>query len=490
VSRIETNTATGRGLSAALTVLACAQLITALDFNIVYVALPEIGAQLGFSSQFLQWVFSAYSIMFGGFLLLGGRAADRFGRRRMFILGLALYAMSSLLGGLAHSPIAIIAARAIQGLGGALLFPATVSLINTLFEEGPKRNRALGIWSLAGSAGLTLGSIVGGILVGSLGWPFVFFVNVPIALAVGLGALKAIPRDSPIFRREGFDLLGAVTSTGGVTSLVLLLVQAPQWGWTSRPVVLGAAAVVVLLGLFVLIESRSANPIMPLRLLTNGGLAVAMALTFLFMGTFMALPYFSTELFQRVYRFSPLMTGFAFLVPCFAIAVGTQIGGRLAARFGVRPLLLLGLTVGAIGATLVAVNITPGGSYGHLVPGLLIFGLGQGTAWTPMWIAASAGIAESEQGIASGMASTTLWVGGATGLAILVIIANLSTNSSVTDPTVVLVLSIRSAIFAIAAGIAASLPIAFFAGNTTVSGPQFTTHAATTPRPRNNKEKS
>jgi EmrB/QacA subfamily drug resistance transporter len=469
VSRIEENAATsGQGLGLALTVLACAQLVTALDFNIVYVALPEIGEQLGFSPQSLQWVFSAYLVMFGGFLLLGGRAADLLGRRRMFILGLALYAISSLFGGLAHSPLAIIAVRAIQGLGGAVLFPATVSQINTLFEEGPKRNRALGLWSLAGSTGLTLGSIVGGVLVGSLGWPSVFFVNVPIALAMGLGALKAIPRDEPIFRRKGFDLPGAMTSTGGVTLLVFTLAQAPEWGWLSWRVALCAAAVIILLGLFFLIESRSANPLMPLRLVTHGGLAAPMALTFLFMGTFMALPYFTTELFQRVYRFSPLTTGFAFLVPCAAIAVGTQIGGRLAARVGVRPLLLLGLAIGGIGAALVAVNVTPGGSYSHLVPGLLFFGLGQGIAWTPMWIAASAGIEETEQGIASGMASTSLWIGGATGLAILVVLASLPTDSGVTDPSVAIVLSIRSAIFAIAAGIAVSLPIAFFAGRAAI----------------------
>jgi MFS family permease len=406
--------------------------------------------------------------MFGGFLLLGGRAADLFGRRRMFILGLALYASSSLLGGLAQSPLAIIAARAIQGVGGAILFPATVSLVSTLFEEGPKRNRALGLWSLAGSSGLTLGSIVGGVLVGTLGWPSVFFVNVPIALAVCLGALKFIPRDEPTSKREGFDLPGAMTSTAGVTLLVFTLVQAPEWGWASRPVLFGGAAVIALLGLFVLIESRSATPIMPLRLVTRGGLASAMALTFLFMGTFVALPYFTTELFQRVYRLSPLVTGFAFLVPCAAIAVGTQIGGRLAARVGVRPLLLLGLAVGAVGAALIALNVTPGGDYSHLVPGLLVFGLGQGTAWTPMWIAASAGIAETEQGVASGMASTTLWIGGATGLAILVVLAGLSANGGVTDPTVALVLSIRTAIFAIAAGIAASLPIAFLTGRAAV----------------------
>jgi MFS family permease len=263
-------------LGLALAALACAQLVTALDFNIVYVALPEIGLRLGFSPQSQQWVFSAYSMMFGGFLLLGGRAAGLFGRRRMLILGLTLYAASSLLGGLAGSSSAMIAARAIQGIGGAILFPATVSLINTLFKEGPERNRALGLWSLAGSSGLTLGSIVGGLLVGTLGWPSVFFVNVPIAILVGLGALIAIPRDPPSSDKTDLGLPGAVTSTVGVTLLVLTLVQAPEWGGTSAWTLMGAVTAVVLLGVFVLIEARTVHPAMPLDLLGRGSLAPAM----------------------------------------------------------------------------------------------------------------------------------------------------------------------------------------------------------------------
>jgi MFS family permease len=463
------HTGTSRaGRNLALAVLACAQLVTALDFNIVYVALPDIGLRLGFSPQSLQWVFSAYSVMFGGFLLLGGRAADLFGRRRMFVLGLALYAVSSLFGGLAGSPFAIIAARAIQGIGGAVLFPATVSLINTLFEEGPERNRALGLWSLAGSSGLTLGSIVGGVLVGTLGWPSVFFVNVPIAILVGIGALRAIPRDPPTIVHGPFDVLGAAVSTAGVTLLVFTLVQAPEWGWTSLGVLIGASIAIMLLGIFVLIESHAPSPVMPLHLVTQGRLAPVMILTFMFMGTFMALPYFTTELFQRVYLFSPIETGFAFLVPCLAIAAGTQIGSRLAHRVGARSLLAAGLTVGAIGATLVAIKITPGGHYSALVPGFIIFGLGQGTAWPPMWIAAAAGIRSQDQGIASGIASTTLWIGGATGLAILVFIADPSSGSAFgSDAAFALGHSVRTAIFAIAAGIALSLPVALFADRST-----------------------
>ena len=328
--------------------------------------------------------------------------------------------------------------------------------------KGRDRNRALGLWSLAGSSGLTLGSIVGGLLVGTLGWPSVFFVNVPIAILVGLGALSAIPRDPPASGTTGLDLPGAVVSTAGVTLLVLTLVHAPEWGWTSAWTLIGCMTAVVLLGVFVLIEAQAVHPIMPLNLLGRGSLAPAMLLTFLFMGTFMALPYFTTELFQRVYLFSPLETGLAFLVPCLAVAAGTQIGSRLAARVGVRTLLALGLAVGAIGATFVALSITPGGGYPALIPGLIIFGLGQGSAWPPMWIAAAAGIPSHEQGIASGMASTTLWIGGATGLAILVVIAGHPSGDGASgDIALTLLRSSRTAILAIAAGIALSLPVAF-----------------------------
>ena len=388
----------------------------------------------------------------------------------MFVLGLALYAGSSLLGGLAGSPLTMIAARAAQGIGGAALFPATVSLINTLFEEGPQRNRALALWSLAGSSGLALGSIVGGLLVGTLG----FFVNVPITFLVGLGAFRAIPRDPTVSRRAGFDLPGALVATGGVTLLVLTLVKLPEWGWTSVPALV---CVLSLLGMFIRIEAFSPHPIMPLRLLAQGHLARAMILTFLFMGTFMALPFFTTELFQRIYRFRPLETGFAFLVPCIAIAIGTQIGGRLASRVGVRPLLLLGLSIGALGAAMVAANITPDGRYTALVPGLIIFGLGQGTTWTPMWITAAAGIPADDQGIASGMASTTLWIGGATGLAILVVIAGAPSGTAIgANETLALVSYVRTAIFAIAAGIALSLPVALLTGRAAAGQATITPH--------------
>ncbi|MBB0242961.1 MFS transporter [Streptomyces alkaliphilus] len=408
----------------ALAVLAFAQLIISLDFNIVYVALPEIGSELGFSEQSLQWVVSAYAVAFGGFLLLGGRCSDLLGRRNMFILALALYALSSLVGGFATNPGTIVAVRAVQGLGGALLFPATLSLINTLFAEGAPRNRALAIWGGAGASGLTLGSLLGGVLTSAFGWAAVFFVNVPLAGIVLLVALSVIPRDRRTGERRSFDLPGALTATAGVTLLVYVLVQGPESGWVSTRMLVLAVAAVVLLALFTVIESRSKDPLMPLRLFRNRSLAAGMSITFIFMGTFSALPYFLTILFQNVHGFSALQTGMAFLVPSLSIAAGTQIGERMATRTATRTTLLAGLLIGAVGTAVLALGISADGGYGAVVPGLIISGIGQGITWTGMWIAAASGVDPREQGIASGMASTTQQVGGAVGLAILIAVAN------------------------------------------------------------------
>lgn len=419
--------ASGAGTSRSgwvLALLAFAQLIISLDFNIVYVALPEIGTELGFSEQSLQWVVSAYAVAFGGFLLLGGRAADLLGKRNMFALALALYAVSSLIGGFAGSPETMIVVRAVQGLGGALLFPATLSLINTLFAEGAQRNRALAVWGGAGASGLTLGSLLGGLLTGAFGWESVFFVNVPLAGVVLAAALAVIPRDRKATGRRSFDLPGAITGTVGVTLLVYVLVQGPESGWTSTGIVVSAVTAVVLLALFTVIEARSKDPLMPLRLFQNRNLAAGMAITFLFMGTFSALPYFLTILFQSVHGFSALQTGLAFLVPSLSIAAGTQVGERMATRTATRTTLFTGLLVGTIGTAVLAYGISADGGYTAVLPGLVISGIGQGITWTGMWIAAASGVASHEHGIASGMASTTQQIGGAVGLAILIAIAN------------------------------------------------------------------
>jgi EmrB/QacA subfamily drug resistance transporter len=464
-----------RGNGWVLALLAFAQLIISLDFNIVYVALPQIGSHLGFSPQSLQWVVSAYAVAFGGFLLLGGRAADLLGKRRMFVLALALYAGSSLVGGFAGNPATMIAVRAVQGLGGALLFPATLSLINTLFAEGAPRNRALAVWGGAGASGLTLGSLLGGFLTGAFGWASVFFVNVPLAGIVGVAAVALIPRDLVRTVSRSFDLPGALTATAGVTLLVYALVQAPTSGWGSTTVVVSAVLAVLLLALFTLIESRTSDPLMPLRLLGNRSLAAGMAITFIFMGTFSALPYFLTVLFQRVQGFSAMETGLAFLVPSLSIATGTQIGERLATRIATRTTVLTGLLVGAVGAAGLGYTITAHGGYAAMVPGLAVAGIGQGITWTGMWIAAASGVAPGEQGMASGMASTSQQIGGAVGLAILIAVANSGTkgltggalDTAMADGT-------RHAVYIAAAGIALGALVALAlprraAGNRTVA---------------------
>lgn len=448
----------GAKRGATLALLAFAQLIIALDLNIVFVALPEIGAGLGFSGQTLQWVVSAYTVFTGGFLLFGGRAADLIGQRRVFIFALWLYALSSLVGGLAWSPEVIIAARAVQGIGAAFLFPATLSLINRLFAEGPERNRALAVWGGAGASGLTLGSLAGGLLTSAFGWPSIFYVNVLLAGVAIVAAFAIIPRDSKRHEHRSFDLPGALTVTTGATLLVFTLVQGPEYGWGSTAIIASALLAVIFLTTFAVIEARSTDPLMPLRLFHNRSLVAGMTITFLYMGTFGALPYFLTVLLQNVHGFTALQTGLAFLVPSVAIAAGTQVGERLATRFSTRATLVGGMVVGAIGTALMVSGANADSSYISLVPGLVISGVGQGIVWTAMWIAAASGVSHDEQGVASGMASTMLNVGNAIGMAVLIAIANRHVGGLTGDALKIAIADgIEVAIWLAAAGIVVSL---------------------------------
>jgi EmrB/QacA subfamily drug resistance transporter len=444
-----------------LALLAFAQLIISIDYNIVYVALPEIGDGLGFSAQTLQWVISAYAVAFGGFLLLGGRACDLWGPRRIFVLGLSLYGVSSLLGGLATDPGVLIAARAVQGIGGAFLFPATLTLVSTKFAEGKERNRAFAVWGTAGGSGMILGSLLGGVLTEAFGWESVFFVNVPLAVLAILFAFPLIAPDALSGSRRSFDLAGALTSTVGTTSVVFALVQGPESGWGSGLIVgafvLGAA----LLAAFLVIEKRSSDPLMPLRMFRNRNLSTGAAVTFFYMATFGTLLYFLTVYFQGVHGYSALETGLAFLVPMVAISIGAQTAGRLATKYGLRAIMIASLLVGLVGTVIVGLTLATDGSYVALIPGMVVMGLGQGAGYTLMFGAATVGVDPMEQGIASGWASTTQQVGGAVGLAILVAIANSGLSglegealrAATTD-------GLRTAVYIAAAGIALTALVA------------------------------
>lgn len=442
--------------AATLALLAFAMLLVSLDQYIVVVALPEIGRGLDFTAQTLQAVISAYAVASAGFLLLGGRAADLLGRRRVLVAGLTLYAGAALLGGLAQTSPVLLSARALQGLGGALVFPATLSLVNTTFAEGPERNRAVAIWGGAGAAGLVIGVLLGGLLTSVLGWESVFFVNVPLASAAALLAFALIPADPPVERGRSFDLPGALSVTAGVTLVVFALVRGPELGWASPVVVATATAGLAGFALFALVERRSQDPLLPPRLLANRNLASAVAIAFLFWGTFGSVLYFLTLYLQDVHGYEALETGLAFLLPTAVVVAASTLAGRVVTRCGLRPTLVGALAVGALGALLLALAMSPSGSYGALVPGLLLLSVGDGVVFTAMFIAAGTGVADREQGVASSIASTSTSIGAAVGLALLVLVAQASTDGLAGEALrVATAEGLRSAVLVVAAGIAA-----------------------------------
>lgn len=428
-----------------LALLAFTQFIVTIDYNIVYVALPDIGRQLGFSAQSLQWVVSAYSVALGGLLLFGGRAVDRIGPRRMLVTGLVIYALSSLAGGLAHNSGLLVAARAAQGVGGALLTPATLMLIFTTFAQGPERNRATSVWGAMGSAGLAAGSLLGGVLTSAFGWSWVFFVNVPLALAVAFAATRILPADRPLGSGRSFDALGAVVATIGSTLLVFGLVSGPDKGWGS---VEGAGALtlgVLFLAVFVLIEKRSADPLVPLQLFGLRGLIVAMLALIVFQASSGGTYYLLTTYLQTGLNYGPLAAGLAFLPPtvvCMAVAM--KLNARVLGRLGVRTTLFYGSVATAVGLAAIIAGMSAHGSYWTLLPGVVIWGAGGGFAFPSLFVAvASSGVAPAQQGVASALASTCRQIGGALDLAALVAVAN--SHAGRTPDTATLVGGLRTA---------------------------------------------
>ena len=421
---------TPRAKNLALLLLAMTQFVIVIDASIVNVALPSIGRHLHFSRDDLSWVVNAYTLTFGGFLLLGGRMADLLGRRRMFMLGLVLFSLASLGGGLAQSEGWLITARAIQGLGAAIVSPAALSILTNTFSEGAERNRALGIWGAVAGAGGAVGVLLGGILTSGLSWRWVLFVNVPIGIAAATFAPRLLPESRSGDEAQTFDIPGAVTVTAGLALLVYGVVQAVNDGWGSTATLLRLAGAAVLLVAFLVIELRQRHPIMPfsifrLRTLRGAnivGLLIGMALFSMF--------FFISLYLQDVLHYSAIKTGISYLPLAVGIIVSAGGASVLVTRLGFKPTLIAGLVLIAAGLLWFSRVHTPGGSYLSDVLGpSLLAAFGLGFALVPVTIAAVTGIEPDEAGLASGLINTSQQVGGALGLAILATVANSRTQS-------------------------------------------------------------
>ena len=420
----------------ALALLCAVQFMVVLDIAIVNVALPSIQIDLGFSQENLQWVISAYALLFGGFLLLGGRAADLLGRRRLFIIGTVVFTVASLLAGFAWSEGALIGARALQGLGAAIITPAGLSILTTTFAEGRERNAALGAWGGVGAFGAVAGVLLGGVLTDALSWEWIFYVNVPVGAAALLLA-PVLLRESRDLKVRSFDAPGAVLVTGGLVTLVYAITQAHEYGWASVETIGVFAASAALLGGFLAWEARATDPLMPFsifRLRTVTGANVAG----LILGTAVFAMFLMLTLYmQQVLGYSAMRTGVAYLAVAGTAIIWSGVAAQLVNRVGVKPVLTAGmvsLTAGLVYFTQVSV----GGSYiGDLLPGFLLIAIGLGFSFVPISIAALAGVQPAEAGLASGLINTSQQVGGALGVAVLSTIATTTTSDAVSTGTAV-----------------------------------------------------
>jgi EmrB/QacA subfamily drug resistance transporter len=425
------NGRTGVNPSAVLAIVAVAQFMVILDASIVNVALPTIKRDVGFSEQSLSWILNAYTLIFGGFLLLGGRAADRLGRRRLFMAGIALFAGASLVCGVSQSEGELLVARGFQGLGGAMVSPAALSIILTTFAEGPERNRALSVWGAISGAGGAVGLLLGGLLVQLLSWRWVFFVNVPIGVAVLLLAPRIVPDSrSETVATSGYDVEGAITITLGTMALVFTLIKAESWGWTSGRTIAGFVIAAALIAAFVVIERRHEDPLVPLRIFSNRSLSAADATLLVVVAALFGMFFFLTLYLQQVLGFSALKTGVAYLPLSLTLIAASAVASRFVDRFTPKPILIAGLLI-STGGFVFLTTVSGHGDYArHVLPAMIILGVGMGMSFVPVTIAGTSGVAPQDSGLASGLLNTTQQVGGSLGLAILTSVATSRTTSA------------------------------------------------------------
>jgi EmrB/QacA subfamily drug resistance transporter len=405
-------------------VLVClGQFMVILDATIVNVALPSIQQDLQFSAADLQWVINSYTLVFGGFLLLGGRAADLIGRRTLFVAGVIVFSAASLLNGLSNSAEMLVAARGLQGLGGALVSPAALSIITTTFEEGPDRTKAMGVWGAIAAGGGAFGLLLGGILTEALSWEWIFFVNVPVGIAAALLAWRYVPESRAEKRPDSFDFAGAVTVTAGLIVLVYAIVKAEEFGWGSaRTLGLGALAI-GLLSVFVLIERRSSAPLVRLGIFRIRSLLGANLVLLVVAGGLFANFFFSSLYVQQILGYTPIEAGLAFLPVTLGIIAGSGLSQVLVKKVGVRETTMGGMVLAAAGLFLLS-RAEVGGTYlGTLLPGLLLMSIGMGLTFVPVTLIATTNVSAEDAGLASGLFNTSQQIGGALGLAVLATLA-------------------------------------------------------------------
>ncbi|HXP36912.1 MAG TPA: MFS transporter [Solirubrobacteraceae bacterium] len=418
-----------RAKNLALALLAMTQFVVVIDASIVNIALPSIGRALKFSQDDLSWVVNAYTLTFGGFLLLGGRLADLMGRRKMFMLGLVVFSLASLLGGLAQSEPWLIAARAVQGLGAAIVSPAALSIITTTFSEGAERNRALGVWGAVAGAGGAAGVLLGGVLTSGLSWRWVLFVNVPIGVICALLAPRLLQESRSEEENRSFDIPGAVTVTAGLALLVYALVDAVNVGWGSSATLLKIAGAVVLLIAFLAIERRSRAPLMPFSIFRLRTLRGADTVALLIGMSLFSMFFFISLYMQQVLHYSALKAGLSYLPLAIAIILSAGAASAGVTRFGFKPVLVIGLLFVAAGLYWFSRVPGTGGTFlANVLGPSVLAAIGLGLSFVPVTIAAVTGTRPHEAGLASGLVNTAQQVGGALGLAILATIANSRTK--------------------------------------------------------------
>jgi EmrB/QacA subfamily drug resistance transporter len=447
--------ASGKHKWLALALLSVVQFMLVLDIAIVNVALPSIKVDLGFSQENLQWVISAYALVFGGFLLLGGRAADILGRRRMFIGGLVVFTSASLLAALAWNEPSLIGARAIQGLGAAIIAPAALSILMTTFAEGKERNIALGVWGAVGGFGAAAGVLLGGVFTDLLSWEWIFLINLP----VGITALALAPvllGESRDLTARGFDALGAVLVTGGLSTAVFGITQANDWGWSSGRTIGVFAVAIGLLAGFVVRETRAAHPLMSFSIFRTKTVAGANIAGFILGTALFSMFLMLTLYMQQVLGYSPLKTGIAYIAVAGTSIVWAMVAQQLVTRVGVKPVLVTGMSLLTIGL-LYFTQVSVGGSYlGDLLPGFLVIAVGMAFSFVSISIAALAGVQAKDAGLASGLINTSQQIGGALGIAVLssVAVAHTTDAANAGDAVPQALTSGFQAAFWVGAGIA------------------------------------